>query len=301
MAAKQPVPPTLPPKLDPQVAACQQKLGPLHKSILDTMAKGRAAGAITPAEEAEFRAIDQNRAKDWAAKTQGGVTLAECEAHYKLLENERGRVTAMAGRQPLVPPGAPKPPVPPTLPPKLDPKVAACQQKLGPLHGSILEIMNKGRAAGAITPAEQAEFQKLDQERAKDWAAKTQGGVTLAECEAHLKLLENERGRVMAMAAKQPVPPPGAPKAPLDPKIDACLKQLTVIRMSTNETVKKSVAAGTISAAEAAELGKLTQANQQAWVAKTQGGVTLAACDSQTKLLLEEQQKVNAMAARPKK
>jgi len=302
LAARQPVPPTLPPKADPQVAACQAKLGPLHKSIIDTMAKGRATGSITPAEEAEFRNLDQNRAKDWATKSQGGVTLAECEAHLKLLENERQRVTVMAGRQP-VPPSTGKPPLPfPGTPPaKGGPEVAACQAKLGPLHKSIIDTMAKGRATGSITPAEEAEFRNLDQNRAKDWAAKSQGGVTLAECEAHLKLLESERQRVNIMAGRLPVPPAGAPKAPVDPRIDACLKQLNIIRTSINETVKKSVAAGTISAAEAADLGKLAQANQQAWTAKTQGGVTQAACDSQTKLLQDEQQKVNAMAARPKK
>lgn len=297
MAAKSP---TQPGTGGLTVAVCQQKLGPLHASIMETMAKGRAAGAITPAEEAEFRAADQNRAKDWAAKTQGGVTLAECEAHLKLLEAEKQRVTVMAAKQPVPPPGTGKPTVPPSTG-KTDPQVAACMGRLSQLAQSIQVIMTDGRKAGTITPAEESEFNKIEESRKRDWAAKSQGGVTLAECEAHAAGLERERQRVTAMAGRPPVLPPGAPKPPVDPKLDAYMKQLNTIRASINETVKKSVAAGTISAAEAADLGKLAQANQQAWVAKTQGGVTLAACDSQIKLLQDEQQKVNTMAARPKK
>jgi hypothetical protein len=166
-----------------------------------------------------------------------------------------------------------------------DPKLVECRKNLAETYKSIQDILKKGREAKTISADDEAEYLRIEASRKKDWEAKNKDGVSVQECEAHLKGMQGERARVAGMASA------------VDPQLSMCRKGLADTYKSIQDTLAKGRASKTISAVEEAEYLKIEAARKKDIGGKAADGLNLTECRAHRVGLEKEKARVTAMAA----
>lgn len=160
---------------DPKVQACSAANAKAHAANMQVMAKGRANGMVSKAEEAEFKKVEATDAKHLADLKKDGYTLAECETRGKDIAAEAALVAKITSSSE---------------------GVGACSKANATAHAANMAIMAKGRAAKKVTAAEEAEFKKVEAANTKHLTQLKSGGYTLAECETRAKDIAAEKALV---------------------------------------------------------------------------------------------------------
>jgi len=168
-----------------QVAQCRKANLKAHSEVVQLFNKARATGKITPAEAKTFAAMEKRLKLHQMALNRGGLTLAECQQIGREIAQERANVQRMAAT------------------PAVDPRVAQCRTANLKAHSEVVQLFNRARATGKITPAEAKRFAAIEARLKIHQAALNKGGLTLTECQQIGREIAQERADVQRMAARR--------------------------------------------------------------------------------------------------
>ena len=172
--------------------------------------------------------------------------------------------------------------------------IAQCRNQNGQIHNETMQLFQRARASGRISPQETQQLIAMEQRLRQIAANLARGGLTLAECRAMTQQLINERTVVARMAAA-PGPGPGQGGAQA---LAQCRQQNATIHSETVRLYQRAMAAGRITPAERGQLAQMDQRLRQYAANLARGGLTLNECRAMTQALINERNVVARMAAR---
>ncbi len=250
-----------------EMAACLVKNKALETEIEKLIADGKKSGNISAAEAGEIADIEARIAKKKGDLIKGGLSQAECESITKSYESEKANVIKMAaGKNQIV-----------------SKEMTACLAKNRALDTEIEAMMAAATKAGNISPAEQAEFTKMEAFIKAKRTEMAKNGYTVADCDATTKLYAAEKAKVTKMAADKSSAVAAANTALAEcSKLGAANADKNRAAMTTATTAKK------ITPDEAAKF-KASQDNiAKVHAANKTAGYTLQKCEDLGKLIAAE-------------
>jgi hypothetical protein len=145
-----------------QIAQCRTANLNAHNQVIQMFNSARSRGNITPAEAQAFTNMERTLAAMTQSLNQGGLTLAECQRLTSQIASERATVQRMAAT------------------PAVDPRVAQCRTANQRAHSEVVQLFQRARSAGRITPAEAQAFSAMERRLNTISQNLNRGGLTLA-------------------------------------------------------------------------------------------------------------------------
>ncbi|HQB38889.1 MAG TPA: hypothetical protein PL053_06400 [Deltaproteobacteria bacterium] len=167
----------------PQLRQCVQNNNASHAQVWQMFIQARNRGNISPAEQQQFRAMEQRLNAIKQNLSRGGLTLPECQRISQEIARERATVQRMAAT------------------PAQNPQLRQCVQNNNASHAQVWQMFIQARNRGNISPAEQQQFRAMEQRLNAIKQNLSRGGLTLPECQRISQEIARERATVQRMAA----------------------------------------------------------------------------------------------------
>ena len=249
-----------------QVARCRADNQRAHSEIMQMFQRARAQGNISPAESRAFSDMERRLNGHSQMLNRGGLTLGECQQIGRELANERANVQRMAASPDHQ-------------------QIARCRTDNQRAHSEIMQMFQRARAQGNISPAESRAFSDMERRLQGHSQMLNRGGLTLGECQQISRELANERANVQRMAASGPA------------QVAKCRSDNQRAHAEVMQMFQKARSRGKITPNESRAFSDMERRLQGHSQMLNRGGLTLGECQQIGREIANERANVQRMAA----
>lgn len=263
------------PNVHAQVRQCRQDNQRAHGEVMDLYQRARAAGRIDHREMHRFNAIEGRLQRHREMLARDGLTMPECQHIGREIAKERAEVQRMAATANHHAQA-------------YNPHVQQCRHDNQRMHAEVIDLFQRARAAGRISPGEAQRFNEMEGHLHRHREMLARDGLTLPECQQIGRELVRERAEVQRMAASPAH----------DPRVMQCRRDNQRTHAEVVDLFQRARAAGRINPGEMHRFNEMEGHLQRHREMLARDGLTLPECQQIGRELANERAAVQRMARR---